>query len=68
CLPLLWSCCLPLTSAAARQYAWCRAWPAARPPTATRWTRRWPGRQRVRAGSTWSTSTKPSAAAATPSC
>ena len=59
------TCCPPSTSPAARPCAWSRARPAPRPPTATRWRPRWPGRTPAPSGSTWSTSTPRSAAAPT---
>ena len=48
--------------------AWCRARPAARPTTARRWRRRRPGSVTARNGSTWWTSTRHSAGAATANC
>src|SRR4051794_14096416 len=62
------SCSPPSTSPTVSPSAWCRARPAARPPTATRSRRRWPGSATAPSGCTWSTWTPPSAAAPTASC
>src|SRR6266487_3459823 len=52
-------------SPAARPSGWCRARPAPRRATATRWTPPSPGSGPARGGFTWSTSTPPLAAART---
>ena len=61
-------CCPPSTSPTARRSGSSRAWPAARPRTATRWRPRWPGSGPAPSGSTWSTWTRRSAAGPTRSC
>ena len=62
------SCCPPSTSPTARPYGSCRARPAPRRRTASRWPPRSPGSRPAPSGSTWSTSTPLSAGARTASC
>ena len=62
------SCCPPSTSPVARRCSSCRASPGRRSGSATRSRRRCAGRRPGRSGSTWSTSTRRSAAATTASC
>jgi serine/threonine protein phosphatase PrpC len=62
------SCCPPSTSPTGRPSSWSRAWPARRSGSATRSRPRCAGRRPAPSGSTWSTSTRRSAAATTASC